>query len=106
MSAVQESVSSIRTVDMRVFAEVATPFFPFDSHRVFFRLASHLIADHLSWFHDQSKTVEQLVKEKGGRVRRGNMLAADGQDQGETMEILSDTEAEQAGGSDGGFKGS
>ncbi|CAO1626551.1 unnamed protein product [Jaminaea pallidilutea] len=66
----------------------------------------HLIADHFSWFHDQSKTVEQLVKEKGGRVRRGNMLAADGQDQGETMEILSDTEAEQAGGSDGGFKGS
>lgn len=61
---------------------------------------SHLIADHLSWFTetpDEPKTVEQMVAEKGGRVRTGRKTSGlggvDG-DQGETIEILSDSEAD------------
>ncbi|CAO1621487.1 unnamed protein product [Parajaminaea phylloscopi] len=60
----------------------------------------HLIADHLSWFTehpDEPKTVEQIVKEKGGRVRTGRKISdGTGEDQGETIEILSDTDAEES----------
>lgn len=63
-------------------------------------LYRHLIADHLSWFTqtpDEPKTVEQMVKEKGGRVRTGRkVLEETGEDQGETIEILSDTEGQEA----------
>lgn len=39
---------------------------------------SHLIADHLGWFKESTedgklKTVEDLVKAKGGKVRRGRV---------------------------------
>ncbi|PWN31030.1 zf-DNL-domain-containing protein [Jaminaea rosea] len=56
----------------------------------------HLIADHLSWFKDagEAKTVEEMVREKGGRVRVGRKALEDGVDQGETVEILSDSDAE------------
>ncbi|CAO1635767.1 unnamed protein product [Sympodiomycopsis kandeliae] len=60
----------------------------------------HLIADHLQWFTehpDEPKTVEQMVAEKGGRVRTGRRMAdVEGEegDQGETIEILSDSEAD------------
>lgn len=57
---------------------------------------SHLIADHLSWFKDshEAKTVEEMVKEKGGRVRTGRKVLDSGEDQGETVEILSDSDAD------------
>lgn len=35
-----------------------------------------------------------MVKEKGGRVRTGRKVLDDGQDQGETVEILSDSDAD------------
>lgn len=54
----------------------------------------NLIADHLSWFKDdgEARTVEAMVKEHGGRVRRGTSFGdADG---GETIEIEFDSDAE------------
>lgn len=43
-----------------------------------FAIISHLIADHLGWFKDSTedgklKTVEDLVKAKGEKVRRGRV---------------------------------
>lgn len=60
----------------------------------------HLIADHLSWFTEspsEPKTVEEMVREKGGRIRTGRKIVegGEGEDQGETIEILSDSDAEE-----------
>lgn len=49
----------------------------------------HLIADNLSWFtetEDEPRTIEQMIKAKGGKVRRG-IVGVDGET-GETIEIL------------------
>ncbi|WFD31458.1 hypothetical protein MSPP1_002494 [Malassezia sp. CBS 17886] len=68
----------------------------------------HLIADNLGWFTetpDQPRTIEDIVREKGGRVRRGTVYA-DGEG-GETIEIdRGDGEGEEAdrGGESGGEK--
>ncbi|KDN53070.1 zf-DNL-domain-containing protein [Tilletiaria anomala UBC 951] len=53
----------------------------------------HLIADHLGWFKDshEAKTVEEMVKQHGGRIRKGSKYASDGSDQGETIEIEEDS---------------
>ena len=48
----------------------------------------HLIADHLGWFtqsKDEPRTIEEIVKAKGGKIQRGTALA-DGQG-GDTIEI-------------------
>lgn len=57
-------------------------------HRpLLFPFPRHLIADHLGWFKDSNepRTVEEIVKAHGGRVRRGVALS-DGLG-GETLEI-------------------
>ena len=46
-------------------------------------LYRHLIADHLSWFKDSTdggrlRTVEDLVKARGEKVRRGELKVGDG----------------------------
>jgi hypothetical protein len=33
----------------------------------------HLIADHLGWFEDESRTIEDIVASKGGSVARGSI---------------------------------
>jgi protein import protein ZIM17 len=43
----------------------------------------HLIADHLSWFKDSTdggrlRTVEDIIKARGGTVRRGELKVGDG----------------------------
>jgi mitochondrial protein import protein ZIM17 len=57
----------------------------------------HLIADHLGWFKDshEPRTVEEMVKAHGGRIRKGSKYAASGEDQGETIEIEEDSHPER-----------
>lgn len=48
-------------------------------------LLRHLIADHLSWFKDSTdagrlRTVEDFVKARGEKVRRGEMKIKDGEE--------------------------
>ncbi len=58
----------------------------------------HLISDQLGWFKDshEPKTVEEMVAAHGGRIRRGHKyiggIAGQEQDQGETIEIESDSQ--------------
>lgn len=61
-----------------------------------FHFLRHLIADHLGWFKDSNepRTVEEIVKAHGGRVRRGVALS-DGIG-GETLEI-EDGQVEEIG---------
>ena len=58
----------------------------------------HLIADHLGWFKDshEAKTVEEMVAAHGGRIRKGVKYAADGSEQGETIEIEEDSHPDGA----------
>lgn len=56
---------------------------PYPNHR-------HLIADNLGWFtetKDEPRTVEEIVRAKGGRVRIGTL-----HNDGETIEIESDSD--------------
>lgn len=53
----------------------------------------HLIADNLGWFtesSDEPRTVEEIVRANGGRVRTGRVYGD--KDNGETVEIESDSD--------------
>lgn len=55
-------------------------------------LTSHLVADNLGWFtenKDKPRTVEEIVRAHGGRVRVGTVYGD--KENGETVEIESDT---------------
>jgi protein import protein ZIM17 len=53
------------------------------NHVDVFCTCRHLIADHLSWFKDSTdggrlRTVEDIVKAHGEKVRRGELKIGDG----------------------------
>ena len=58
----------------------------------------HLIADNLGWFAEskgEPRTVEEIVRAHGGRVRTGTVYSD--VDNGETVEIESDSHDDNVG---------